>query len=434
VVETMDGGQTWHVLAKLPVQLDHHPWSHSFAYDPIGDVLYCNSRGHAGGPYLFGRLALKRWGDIEKTPPSAPAGIEASIARGGNSAALRWKPSSDASGIYAYYIYIDGTLQYRTEKPEIVLSNCAWKQELKVGVQAVDPWQNRSAVVEQTVRLGAKPAEVTLLQDLQPASATVDGAPMSLVTDAADDKSAPLTIRMDGYEPNPVPQHAPRKLSCGVGIRVKNTHKQGVLEYAVDQKFSRLVIDAGMRNSGWDRTQLRILLDGKEVAATKPTDYETAISGVGRKPESFDFDLTNVKKIRFEVSTIGDTRYWTDVRPLHRPAPRADSRLAGPAQEARSHPPHLELRGALGHPAAQHRRWHRPLFQVPPRPHRISRVRAARPQGLDRPARRHRLLRRRALHRLGEVHRPPHGRPGLQRLLLSARRRGHWCLRPHTHG
>ncbi|GMV83112.1 MAG: hypothetical protein AMXMBFR7_42960 [Planctomycetota bacterium] len=308
VVETLDGGQTWHVLAELPVSLTYQPWGHSFAYDPLGDVLYCNNRHHHGGPNLFGRLALKRWGDVEKVLPSAPAGIQANIVRGGNCAELSWKPSSDASGIYAYYVYVDGTLQYRTEQPGIVLSNLAWGQELKVGVQAVDAWQNRSAVVEVAVRLGAKPAQATLLQDLPRATATFDGAPMDIVTAAADKPGQSLAFRMDGYEPNPVPEYARRKMPYGLGVQVKKTHKQGVLEYALDQKYTRLLLEAGMYDSQWEKVRLRILLDGKEVYATKPASYGTLTDHIGRKPEPVDLDLANVKTLRFEI-TVTDAKH-----------------------------------------------------------------------------------------------------------------------------
>ncbi len=309
VIETLDGGQNWHVLAELPVKLNDHPWAHSFGYDPIGDILYCNDRGHAGGPYLFGRLALKRWGDVEKVPPSAPTGIQANIVRAGNCVDLRWKASGDASGIYSYYIYVDGILQYRTEVPEIVLSNCSWNQELKVGVQAVDAWQNRSAVVEQVVRTGAKPARATLLKDLQSTIATFDGAPMDIVTDAAtvaDKAASALTFHVDGYEPNPVSRRASMPVPYGLGVRVKKSQKQGILEYALDRKYTRLMLDVGMRGGGWDRVGLKILLDGKQVAETK-VDREQ-IDG-GQKPEVIDLDLTNVKVLRFEFAGLKNP-YW----------------------------------------------------------------------------------------------------------------------------
>ena len=156
-------------------RLEDAPWAYSFAYDPSGDVLYCNNRGHAGGPFLFGRLALKRWGDIEKIPPSDPADIQAEVLPAGNGAKVRWKPSSDASGIYTYRVFVDGALTYCTEQPEIVLSSFAWNQELKLAVQAMDAWQNLSAKAEHTVHLGGKPANAVLLKDLKSTTATFDG-------------------------------------------------------------------------------------------------------------------------------------------------------------------------------------------------------------------------------------------------------------------
>ena len=32
VAESLDGGQSWHVLAELPTRLTDHPWAHSSAY------------------------------------------------------------------------------------------------------------------------------------------------------------------------------------------------------------------------------------------------------------------------------------------------------------------------------------------------------------------------------------------------------------------
>lgn len=88
---------------------------------------------------------------------------------------VRWKPSSDVSGIAWYRVYLDGELNCYTDRPEIVLSNFAWNQELKLAVQAIDAWQNLSAKVEQTVRLGGKPASAVLLKDLKSTTATFDG-------------------------------------------------------------------------------------------------------------------------------------------------------------------------------------------------------------------------------------------------------------------
>jgi len=314
VAETLDAGKSWHVLAELPVRLEDAPWAHSFAYDPIGDVLYCNNRGHSGGPFLFGRLALKRWGDVEKVPPSAPADIQAEVLPAGNGAKVRWKPSGDASGIYTYRVYVDGTLAYCTDQPEIVLSNYAWNQELKLAVQAMDAWQNLSEKVEHTVHFGGKPANAVLLKDLKSTTATFDGAPMEILADtytAVDKSTRPVTFLVDGYEPNPIPRFVRRTVTNGFGVRVKPTFKRGVLEYALEQEYTRLLLDAGMSDSAWDRVRLRILLDGKEVAVTKPFDYETLIRSVGRKPESIDLDVANAKALRFEI-TVVNNRYWQE--------------------------------------------------------------------------------------------------------------------------
>ena len=277
VAETLNGGKSWHVLAELPLQLNHHPWAYSFAYDPLGDVLYCNNREHSGGPYLFGRLALKRWGGVETVPPSDPADIRTEVLPTGNGVTVRWKPSSDASGISWYRVYVNGVLSYYTDRPEIVLSNFAWNQELKLAVQAVDAWQNLSAKVEHIVRLGDKPANAVLLKDLKSTTATYDSAPIEFLTETYttfDKRTQPVTFLVDGYEPNPVPKYVRKTATYGFGIRVKPAFKQGILEYALDQKFTRLLLDFGMSQSHWDRVQLKILVDGKEAAAPRPFDYD----------------------------------------------------------------------------------------------------------------------------------------------------------------
>ena len=314
VAETLDSGKSWHVLAALPVQLNNFPWAHSFAYDPVGDVLYCNNREHSGGPYLFGRLALKRWGDVETVAPSAPADIQSELLPAGNGVKLRWKPSSDASGIAAYRIYVNGTLTCCTDRPEVVLSNFAWNQDLRIAVQAVDAWQNLSAKAEHSVRLGGRPAGAVLLKDLKSATATLDGAPIEFLAEtytAFDKSTRPVTFLVDGYEPNPVQRHVRKAAAYGFGIRVKPALKQGVLEYALDQRYTRLLLDAGMSQSDWDRVQLKILVDSKEVAAPQPFDYETRIRGIGRKAETFDIDVSNAKTLRFEIKVV-DARYWQE--------------------------------------------------------------------------------------------------------------------------
>jgi hypothetical protein len=315
VAETLDGGKSWHVLAELPVRIDNqHPYSYSFAYDPIGDVLYCNDRGHSGGPFLFGRLALKRRGIIETMPPTDPSEIRSELLPAGNGATVRWKPSSDASGIAWYRVYVDGALLCYTERPEIVLSNYAWNQELKIAVQAVDAWQNLSGKVEKTIRLGGKPANALLLKDLKSGIASFDGKPMEILADtytAYDKRSQALTYQVDGYEPNPVPKHVRKQAKNGFGIRVKPVFKEGVLEYALDRKYTRLLLDFGMSHSEWDRVQLKILVDGKEVAAPKPIDYETRIRAIGRKAESLDIDLSTAKTLRFEIKVMHN-KYWQE--------------------------------------------------------------------------------------------------------------------------
>ncbi len=312
--ETLDGGKSWHVLAQLPVRLEDAPWAHSFAYDPIADVLYCNNRGHSGGPFLFGRLALKRWGDVEKTPPTDPADIQADLLPAGNGAKLHWKASTDASGIYTYRVYINDVLTYCTDQTELTLSDFAWNQDLKIAIQAVDAWQNRSAKVEKAVHLGSKPANAVLLRDQKPTTATFDDAPMEFLTDtytAADKSTRPVTYQVDGYEPNPIPAYMRKTAANAVAVRVKPTFKQGVLEYNLDQKYTRLLLDTGMSDSAWDRVQLKIVVDGKPVSAIKPLNYETLLRKIGRKPESFDLDVTNAKTLRFEI-TVVNNRYWQE--------------------------------------------------------------------------------------------------------------------------
>lgn len=314
VAETLDGGASWHVLAELPTRLHDEPWAFSFAYDPTGDVLFCNNRGHSGGPFLFGRLALKRWGDVETVPPTAPGDIQAELLPAGNGVKLRWPASSDASGIYAYQVHVNGKLTFWTDQPEIVLSNYDWNQELKVAVQAMDAWRNLSTKVEQTVRLGPKPATAVLLKDLKSTIATFDDAPLEILVDtylAADKSTRPVTFLVDGYEPNPIPRFVRKPVTNGFGIRVKPAFKLGVLEYALDQKYTRLLLDAGMGDSAWDRVQLKILVDGKEVLATQPFDYETLIRSVGRKPAVIDIDVTNAKTLRFEMKVVHN-RYWQE--------------------------------------------------------------------------------------------------------------------------
>ncbi len=309
VVETLDGGETWHVLAQLPITLNDMVWAHGFTYDPISDVLFSSNMQHGCGPYLFGRLALNRWGKVEQVPPSAPTDVQSKVVRAGNCAELSWKPSNDASGIYSYYVYVDGDLQYRTEKPEIVLSNYSWDQQLKVGVQAVDAWGNRSAVVEQAVRMGAKPAAATLLSDLKSSIATIDDAPMELVTNTStvpDKRGAPLMLHVDGYEPNPETRRVHLPVPYGFGVRLKNTQKLGVLEYDIDQKFTRLLLDVGVRSGAWARIEVKILLDGKQVAVTKADNSQR---DMGQKADAIDLDLTNVKKLRFEFANL-KTPYW----------------------------------------------------------------------------------------------------------------------------
>jgi photosystem II stability/assembly factor-like uncharacterized protein len=88
-IETMDGGNTWHTLAHTPVKNNGgNVYQYSFAYDPIHDILYANHREHSGGPWVFGRLALKRWGKIDSSPPSRPANLAATLTPQGNGVRL----------------------------------------------------------------------------------------------------------------------------------------------------------------------------------------------------------------------------------------------------------------------------------------------------------------------------------------------------------
>ena len=195
VAETLDGGQSWHVLAELPTRLTDHPWAHSFAYDPQGDVLYANNREHSGGPYLFGRLALRHWGDVENVAPSADH-LETEILPSGNAALVRWKPSQDTSGIAWYRVHVGGQLYGYTERPEIKLSDFAWNERLKLAVQAVDAWQNLSPAVEHTVQFAGQPAGTVLLKDLASSTAAFDGAPMERLVEryTAIDKAASRSV------------------------------------------------------------------------------------------------------------------------------------------------------------------------------------------------------------------------------------------------
>lgn len=95
------------------------------------------------------------------------------------------------------------------------------------------------------------------------------------------------------------------------GIRVKPSFKQGTLVHALDQKYTRLLLNAGMRDSEWDRVRLKVFVDDKEVFATKPYDYGTLIRCVGRKAEAIDLDVSIAKTLRFELTVINN-RYWNE--------------------------------------------------------------------------------------------------------------------------
>ena len=120
-----------------------------------------------------------------------------------------------------------------------------------------------------------------------------------------------MAYLVDGYEPNPIPRNVRKAAAYGLGIRVKPSFKQGALEYALDQNYTRLLLNAGMRDSAWERVRLRIMVDDKEVFVTKPFDYETLIRSVGRKPEAIDIDVSNARALRFEI-TIVSNRYWQE--------------------------------------------------------------------------------------------------------------------------
>ena len=264
---------------------------------------------------MFGRLALKRWGDVEKIQPSAPTDLQIKILPTGNGVKLDWKSSSDASGIYAYRVYVDDALAYCTDQPEIVLSDFAWNQNLKIAVQAVDAWQNVSAKVEKTVRLGERPAHMVLLKDLKSSSALFDDAPMDILTDhytASDKSNQPVTYLVDGYEPNPIPRYVRKTAAHGFGIRVKPSFKQGVLTYALEQKYTRLLLNVGMLNSSWETVQLKIIIDDTEILVTKPFDYETRNRAIGRKPEVVDIDVSKAKVLRFEITVVSNKNWEED--------------------------------------------------------------------------------------------------------------------------
>lgn len=120
-----------------------------------------------------------------------------------------------------------------------------------------------------------------------------------------------MTFLVDGFEPNPIARCVRKTATNAFGIRIKPTFKHGVLEYPLDRKYSRLLLDAGLSNSAWDRVQLKVLIDDKVVAAPQPLDYETRIREIGRKAEALDVDVSNAKTLRFKINVVDD-RYWQE--------------------------------------------------------------------------------------------------------------------------
>jgi hypothetical protein len=75
VMETVDRGKTWHILAYAPNDgmgyIEEQLFS-STAYDPVHDILYVGSHRHNAGPYIFSKLNLGRWGEKAEKAKTDP--------------------------------------------------------------------------------------------------------------------------------------------------------------------------------------------------------------------------------------------------------------------------------------------------------------------------------------------------------------------------
>ena len=303
ITETFDGGKSWHILAHTPVRLNSIHWGPCFAYDPVNDILYCRSKGK--GTSVVGRLALKRWGPVEKTPPTDPSAVSKVVLDTGNQVRIDWKDSTDASGIAFYRIYLDGALKYHTvdDRSEIVLHDLTWKKSVKVGIQAVDNFHNKSKIVDMEVTTAPYPKGAVNLRDLTPASAKTNAGEMKIMLgkDTRTAKHVPVRLQASHL-------FAPRaQLQCvkvdavnGFGIHAEKKWKTGTLTYKLNKKYKRLLVDIGKAEGDWYPQQLTVKVDGVKKGHLSTDYYRRRTSGI--PATAFDLDLTGAETLSFEIA------------------------------------------------------------------------------------------------------------------------------------
>jgi len=144
------------------------------------------------------------------TPPTAPTGLGVSVSTP-TSVSLTWNSSTDAVGVTAYGLYLDGTRLPATQGTSATFSGLVCGTTHFFGIDAVDAAGNRSTIT--TITATTAPCDTTppTVAVAQPAEAAVVSGTAVPVTAAASDAGGLAGVRLlvDGADLAPEITSAP---------------------------------------------------------------------------------------------------------------------------------------------------------------------------------------------------------------------------------
>ena len=241
IIETLDGGKEWHTLAYTPEKwFGGNPYNYFFSYDPISDILYASHQGHGGPPFIFARLALKRWGNIDSTAPSKPGNLVSKIINLGNDVLLSWTASTGKNSIAWYRIYQNQALKCYAHGTEAIITDLNWSTHYNFEVRAVDEWQNISEPATRSVDIAAASDNVIALTDLEWVSAVVPNDVKGTIKKDHTPAGDALVMVMPGstYQPTVANLILSRTAEKGLGFP-----RSGTVTYSLGKKYKRFTCD-----------------------------------------------------------------------------------------------------------------------------------------------------------------------------------------------
>lgn len=304
-IETLDGGKSWHTLAYTPVKNNGgNVYQYSFAYDPIHDILYANHREHSGGPWVFGRVALKRWGKIDPTPPAKPADLAAVLTPQGNGVRLSWSASTGTSDIAFYRVYQNNILKCYTHETSAVIPDLKYNTHYNFAVRAIDDWQNLSDAATLGIDVPSSPAIGVFLSDLDWASATSEKPEPTKEHPATNEKGTPTKDTNTAGRPliladsvfQPTIAHVPLLSPFAKGLCVC---KSGTITYSLKKQYKRFVCNIGYDYQTGEQGSGAAVFS---VSADGVQKYQSPVIDNNFTSIPLDIDITDVDMLTLTVT------------------------------------------------------------------------------------------------------------------------------------